>query len=212
MDTRLLSAKPGLSVSPATLGGGQVSLDRGSLEVKLTEGLEPQEKEINAEFPLPPVNLGKDRATLGSCSGIHPRDLRVDQEQVQDPSSPAEHCGDPHCGDRHLGSPPLGGGTTLATELSGTSAFSGTRGTQGRGQGPAVRGHLWDASDAVWGDAEPSGHMAGEGSSGLLLEAPQPLARCVIPAGLRPYRILQSATFWEDQQGVALINYSFLGS
>lgn len=134
MDTRLLSAKPGLSVSPATLGGGQVSLDRGSLEVKLTEGLEPQEKEINAEFPLPPVNLGKDRATLGSRSGIHPRDLRVDQEQVQDPSSPAEHCGDLHCGDRHLGSPPLGGGTTLATELSGTSAFSGTRGTQGRGR------------------------------------------------------------------------------
>ena len=105
MDTRLLSAKPGLSVSPATLGGGQVSLDRGSLEVKLTEGLEPQEKEINAEFPLPPVNLGKDRATLGSCSGIHPRDLRVDQEQVQDPSSPAEHCGDPHCGDRLSGCP-----------------------------------------------------------------------------------------------------------
>lgn len=60
MDTRLLSAKPGLSVSPATLGGGQVSLDGGSLEVKLWERLEPQEeKEINAEFPLPPVNLGK---------------------------------------------------------------------------------------------------------------------------------------------------------
>lgn len=36
-------------------------------------------------------------------------DLRVDQEQVQDPSSPAEHCGDPHCGDRHLGSPPYEG-------------------------------------------------------------------------------------------------------
>ena len=138
----------------------------------MTEGLDPQEKEINAEFPLPPVNLGKDRATLGSRSGIRPRDLRVDQEQVQDPYSPAEHCGDPHCGDRHLGSPPLGGGTTLATELSGTSAFSGTRGTQGRGQGPAVRGHLWDTSDAVWGDAELWGHVAGEDCSGLHFRGP----------------------------------------
>ena len=87
----------------------------------MTEGLDPQEKEINAEVPVPPVNLGKNRAILGSRSGIRPHDLRVDQEQVQDPSSPAEHCRDPHCGDRHLGSPPLGGGTTLATELSGTS-------------------------------------------------------------------------------------------
>lgn len=179
----------------------------------MTEGLDPQEKEINAEFPVPPVNLGKNRAILGSRSGIRPHDLRVDQEQVQDPSSPAEHCRDPHCGDRHLGSPPLGGGTTLATELSGTSAFSGTRGTQGWGQGPAVGGHLWDTSDAVWGDAELWGHVAGEGSSGLHLEALQPLAWGVIPAGLRgPYWILQSATFWEDQEGVALINHSFLGS
>lgn len=32
---RLLSAKPGLSVSPETLGGGQVSLDEGELESEI---------------------------------------------------------------------------------------------------------------------------------------------------------------------------------
>ena len=63
------------------------------------------------------------------------------------------------------------------------------------------------------GDSEPWGHMAGEGSSGPRWEALQPLARGGIPAGLRePYWILQSVTFWEDQEGVALINHCPLGS
>lgn len=66
----------------------------------------------------------------------------------------------------------------------------------------------------------PSGVMLSSGGTWqvktvqvFILEAPQPPARGVIPAGLRgPYWILQSATFWEDQEGVALINHSFLGS